>query len=320
MSAEDTRLGLGSSKSPRRLGLVALLALACARPPTVRPARPALDTGRLDAEVFTLDRFARRTLWSWTGGATAAALADGPPLLRVRIHLHPPDSSFYDVHVRASSDAALRELLTHAPFDRTRYAWSNPWGAALGLDEERYGDRLVRVELRADAVVARFVPRTAEGGPAPFGLPEWAFQTVDGTPVSREAVLADPARLAAVVHVRAAWSGGTFVGYREVVLIQEGALARYELGTPAVRAGLDAALDLLRGLSGRVPDERADDPAFLTRLVEGTWPAGGAPDVEARWFLTLPFPRPAYRDLPALTRALVHARYAQRRPVSWTTD
>lgn len=285
-------------------------------------ALPPALAARLRHEVVTLDRWAHRELWSWTSAATAAALEAGPPLLRVHIHPHPPDSAFYDVHVRTTADVALRELLTHAPFDRTRYAWPNPWGAALGLDEERYGDRLLRVELRGDAVVARFVPRTADSGPEPFGLPEWSFATVDGAEVSRDAVLARPSRLAAIVHVRAAWSLGTFVGYREVVLVNEGAVARWELGTPAVRAGLDAARDFLRDLGavGRIPPSRASDHAYLSRVVEVGWRDGKAEDAEAAWFLTLPFPRPSYRDLSALSRALGHAKFAQRTPVTWTAD
>ncbi len=255
-------------------------------------------------------------------------MTEGPPLLRVPIHRRAPDVSFYDVHVRTTEDLELRALLTAAPFDKTRYAWPNPWGAALGVADERYGDRLIRVVLRENAVVARFLPR--EGTGAAIDGNEWAFQAIDGTPVAREEVLANPGRLAAVLHVRSAWAsnpgqaGATkvFAGYREYVLIQEAAIERFELGTPAVREALATAAAMIEQLrrSGAVPLTRPNDATFLEGIVVTGWPKGEATSVEAAWFLTLPFPRAAYRDLGTLRSTLEAARVAQRTGASFTTQ
>ncbi len=303
----------------RFLSLAGLGLLSCQRP-AAAPARPAPPD--LSAHVVSLDRFARAELWSWTSAETANKLiAEGPPLLRVRIHPRPPDASFYDVHVRETADVDLRTLLTSEPFSRTRYAWPNPWGAALGVEDERYGDRAIRVVLRDDTVVARFVPR--EAGHAAVGdLPEWSFQTMLGASVPRAWVLAHPTRLAAVLHVRSVRAGATFVGYREYVLVNEASILRFELGTPRVRAELTEATALLRHLqeSGAVPAARPEDGAFLSTVVEQGWLGGWAESVEARWFLTLPFPRSRYRDLTGLGRALGHAASAQRTGMTWSAD
>lgn len=303
----------------RWLSIAGLWLVACQRPAAV-PSRPTPPD--LAAHVVTLGRFARAELWSWTSAETAKKLVEeGPPLLRVRIHPRPPDASFYDVHVRETADLELRALLTSEPFSRTRYAWPNPWGAALGVEDERYGDRLIRVVLRDDAVVARFVPR--EVGHLPVvELPEWTFETMAGATVPREWVLANPTRLAAVLHVRSARAGSTFVGYREYVLVNESTVQRFELGTPRVRLELANATRLVQRLleSGAVPAVGADDGPFLSAVVQRGWLRGEAEGVEARWFLTLPFPRPRYRDLPAIARALGHAASVQRVGATWSAD
>ena len=303
----------------RWLSVAGLWLAACQRPTAV-PSRPAPPD--LSAQGVTLERFARAELWSWTSAETAKKLVEeGPPLLRVRIHPRPPDASFYDVHVRETGDLGLRALLTSEPFSRTRYAWPNPWGAALGVEDERYGDRLIRVVLRADAVVARFVPR--EAGQAPVvELPEWSFETMAGAAVPREWVLANPTRLAAVLHVRSVRAGATFVGYREYVLVNESTVQRFELGTPRIRAELGSATGLVQRLleSGAVPAHRAEEGAWLSAVVQCGWLRGEAESVEARWFLTLPFPRARYRDLPAVARALVHAAKVQRVEATWSAD
>ena len=296
--------------------------VACGSPAARAPAPPSPATPPdLGPHVVALDRFARRELFSWTSGSTAARLAaEGPPLLRVPIHRRAPDVSFYDVHLRATEDLALRTLLTAAPFDKTRYAWPNPWGAALGVEDERYGDRLIRVLLRADAVVARFLPR--EGAGAAIDGPEWAFQAVDGSAVSRDDVLAHPARLAAILHVRSAWAGKTFVGYREYVLVQEAAIERFELGTPAVRAALSNGAALIEQLrrSAAVPRTRSNDALFLESVVAVGWPHGEAASPEAAWFLTLPFPRSRFRDLGTLRSTLLRAQIAQRTEATFTAE
>ncbi len=309
--------------------LVLAVALGCSNAATPKPraAGPVCQDPflALDAGAVTHVRWARRELWSWTKTSGAEAIAREKRFLRYKIHTEAPDDSFYDLHVRRSGDAALSVLLTKPPFDMNRYAWATPWGAADGLDDEQYGDQLIHVVLRADAVIARFVPLTEGEGDAPdaanpfrAGLPEWTFATVDGTEVSRAEVLAHPGRLAAVFHVCVNRDPdlGRYVGYREYVLTNEAAIERWEIGGPPAVSALDASSALLRALldSGAVPPLRDDDDRFLAKhvLARATWTNGfGALSLEERWLLTLPFPRSQYRDLPRLLAKVDAARTHQ---------
>ena len=309
-AARDGRLAPTTTKSPRA------------------PVAAALLAGR---EIVHVD-FARKTLWSWTKveGARWLCRQEPPRLLRWKIHDRPPDVSYYDVHLRGTRDRALGKLLSSPPFDRVRYAWPNAWGASLGLDGERYGDQLVRIVLRDDAIVARFVPTTDdglsgaadEGNPYRFGLPEWSFFDLSGREVAREVVLADPSKLAAVYHLSSTRTPSdehghrAFAGYRELALINEAMIAEWSLAGDEVLAALHDARVIVQALSdeGAVPRARDDDQEFLGRTMLEWGARGGGVDrapLEARWFLTLPFPRPQYRDLGAIVSSLDAARGAQ---------
>ena len=280
---------------------------------------------RLDDERVTTSSFPRKVLWSWTKdkGARWLAKHDPPRLLRVKVNAHPPDDAWYDVHLRASDDDEVRSLLESPRFDHVRWAWTDVWGACDGLDGERYGDQLVRIELKDDAVFAVFVPRTDDGlggavdasNPFRFGLPEWSFVDVEGRSVARAEVLAHPERLAAVYHHSPSRVSGAWAGLREIVLVNEAEVRTWSLGDAAVIDALDDGARLVRSLSrlDAVPTLRPDDAEFVSRLlrsVDGR-PLEGELDLESTWMLTLPFPRAQYRDLDRLAGILEEARAAQ---------
>jgi hypothetical protein len=280
---------------------------------------------RLDRERVTLASFPRKVLYSWTKdkGARWLATTDPPRLLRVEIRKRPPDDAWYDVHLRASDDVEMRTLLSSPRFDHVRWTWTNVWGACDGLENERYGDQLVRIELKDDAIFAVFVPKTDDGLPNggkdesnPFrlGMPEWSFVDLKGAPVAREAVLAHPERLAAVMHHSPSRLNGAWAGLREVVLVNEAEIERWSLGDDAALAALDDGARLVSDLSklGVVPKTRADDADFVSRLMLQNKVDSSSPmDVESAWMLTLPFPRARYRDLDRIAALLESARSAQ---------
>jgi len=287
--------------------------------PASRPRASVLDA--LDRGAVTPVHFARRTLYSWTTAKGASTISSEGQALRHRIHVRPPDDAFYDLHLRRTSDASMRALLTAPPFDRVRYAWATPWGAVDGLGDEKYGDRLIRVVLREDALIARFVPLTESDGdpedpnnPFRLGLPEWSFVRTDGTPVSRDVALDRRDKIAAVFHVSVNRDAtyGRYLGYREYVLVNESSIERLEIGSEETAGALSASHDLLRALIDRdgVPEVRADDDRFLARhaIARGGMHAGfSSLSLEERWLLTLPFPRAQYRDLHHLLSAIDEA-------------
>ncbi|MEO7092911.1 MAG: hypothetical protein ABI175_06655 [Polyangiales bacterium] len=278
----------------------------------------------LDGREITPFSFARRTLYSWTSSPGARWLVkhEPPVLLRWQVHPHPPDVSFYDVHLRSTEDDTMGGMLGSPPFDHVRYAWPNPWGACDGLGDERYGDQLIRVALRPESLLVRFVPRTDEGldgriddgNPYRFGLPEWSFFDLAGNEVPRVEALANARRIAAVFHAsptrRRPEAGVGFSGYREYVLVNESMIESWSLGSPEVRAALGEAADVVDGLvvpgSPLAAPRTADDGLLSRVMLVDAARAGGfdALPLESRWLLTLPFPRAQYSDLRHLSEVL----------------
>lgn len=323
------------------IALVALVSVHCAHtekqavsaPPAPVDARAVLS--RLDVERVTIATFPRKVLYSWTKDAGARWLAtqDPPRLLRIQIQKHPPDDAWYDVHLRASDDDEMRTLLSSKPFDVVRWAWTNVWGACDGIENERYGDQLIRIELRDDAVFAVFVPRTDDGlggavdesNPYRLGMPEWSFVDLKGAKVERSEALAHPERLAGVFHHSpsraktanaSSASTGAWVGMREIVLVNERAIASWSIGDPSAIAALDDGARFVRAFRrlGVLPLAGANDPSFVGDLMlrAGARSDVGGLDAESSWLLGLPFPRPRYRDLARIASILEAARDAQR--------
>ncbi len=311
---------------------LAMLLLVAASSCRVAPSKPVVVAPvgglreRLDDERVTASHFAHKVLYSWTKveGARWLAKQDPPRLLRYRVHLRPPDVSFYDVHLKASDDDVMQTLFTSPPLDRTRYAWPNAWGACDGLGEERYGDQLLRIVLRDDAIFARFVPRTDDGlgglvddaNPYRLGLPEWSFFDLAGHELTRAEALAARARLAAVFH----WSptrerpedGATYSGYREMVLVNESMIEEWSLGTPAIAFALHDAAETTNATNAAVAatGQVAFDVQQVGALLRLRDPR--PPRVRDEWLLTLPFPRPQYLEMGKLTELLKHAEVSQR--------
>jgi hypothetical protein len=116
-----------------------------------------------------------------------------------------------------------------------------------------YGDQLIAVTLRAEAIVGKFDPSLDE---------PWEFRDLDERPVPLARVLADPGRIGAILHVRR--DGEPH--FREYVLCNASAIASWSLATPAIAdaiAGDVAAMRELATLADTgLPDDYADTLAF----------------------------------------------------------
>lgn len=211
-------------------------------PAALSSAQPAAQNIVLEQAVLawlrdaavTDERFARRTLYTWTTSETAERMRKDRRFFDD--NQMPEGATAYVQwleHVASKPRATgklARLLLGHPDLGRRRYAWSRPWATRLGLGPRDYGDQLVRVELHPNAIVARFDPE---------GAPIWRFQDLDHREIPIGRVLADPHRLAAVLHVHRGEPR-----YREFVLCNASMLHVWSLGTPEIAEVLakDAAL------------------------------------------------------------------------------
>jgi hypothetical protein len=252
-----------------------------AEPPASPPVQDPVALALAERAVHH-DAFARPILYTWTTAEQAAALRTTRTLLVAEADRGEPSPFIRALRELAATDPLADLLLDHPGLARRRYAWPAPFATVLGLRERRYGDVLVRIELAPDSLVIRFRPGAAE----PFALHDMSGRPVD-------LALADPARLAAVYHVRDADD----VPFREYVVINESRVAAWSMSTAELAAAVDADIALLESLRtgpfGHLPTSAVDAPAVLA------WPTAlDRPTPLDRWHAALAFDNLKYRPTP----------------------
>lgn len=239
---------------------------------------------RLAAIAVTSSRFARRDLYSWTTRSQVAEVRQSRRLLVARANDGPKSPFVWLVDTLAKKhddDGAIAALLARDPrFERRRYAWTAGFATVLGLLEKRYGDELVHVRLRPDTIVLRLDPARS---------PAFVAHDLDDHEVPLADVIADPSRIGAVYHVRR----GTDVPspFREYVIVSEGAVLGYGIGTAHVRAEIDAEKRLVRELGTRTEATSRKTPrSSRDRARSFDHELGAGASLAERWDRALAFP------------------------------
>lgn len=282
------------------IALAAAYGAAAANVPAAAVLAPSLaaeELGlRLRAHQVSTDDFARRVFYTWTSPAQVAALRSShtllwataqssgrpSPFLRLLSELRSPRQAGHEL-------AAL--LLDHPLLQRRRYAWSSPFATVLGLGERTYGEALIEVVLRPEAIIGRLSRPRRQGPPL-------AFVDLRGNPVPDSEVLAHPERLAAIFHVRPPdpQEPTDFVPFREYILCNESMVLSWSVGTDALRARLDAEAALLRALRSHFSTLTQKEYA-ASAYPSWSGVAADAPLV-AQWRAALAFDNRKYRPLP----------------------
>ena len=201
----------------------------------------------LEAAAVTHDAFARRVLYTWASAAGAAKIRAEKRLLL------PTEAEGYfvkQIDALAAAGTATAEiarlLASHPSLSARRYAWTRPFATRVPLSDHPYGDVLIGVVLKPNAIVAHF-----EAG-------EFRFADLDGNSVPLGHVLADPSRLAAVYHVATHPESGA--PFREFVLCNESMIAEWSMHTPELARVLEADLRAVRALATLgLPNEPASE-------------------------------------------------------------
>lgn len=274
------------------------------------PDRSLVNALRADAVYH--DDIARRVLYTWTRAEQIAELERDRQLLTRRVSPTRGPSRFDRTLVEL--DDAPARLLRSQRLSLRRFAWANPWGARLGFRNESYGDRLIRVQLRPDAIVAKLDRSRSE---------PWSFRDLDGQPVTRAEALAHPERIAAVYHVYRgdaaaaapdAAAPDAAAPYREYVLCNESRIAHWEHASERLARELRDDIQLLEQVRAALAaTARAHGSAgelanadFVARLPE-RWASERPPvTLLERYAATLAFANPRYhpQNLDRLVAAL----------------
>ncbi len=257
--------------------------------PVTSPAKSESESEALAAELAKGARWGDSAppsvLYTWTQPEQIAAIGKDQRLL-IRSHSAEGVLSLFDT-VLAADPSPLARLFQRRELSLRRFAWSNPWATLAGWKGESYGDRLVRVELKREALVLFYDPTRLE---------HWRVTDLAGLPVSPAMALAHPERIAAVYHVYPGkTSGANAAPFREFVLVNESMIARWEYATPSVHRDLADA----RALLDRVAAYVKHHPAALPPDPVAFWRhAPDHPSVAELYAANLAFPNDLYQLAP----------------------
>ncbi len=204
----------------------------------VEPAQR--DPGAQAAAALARDavhdnRFAYRTLYTWTTHEQIDELRKTRQLL-TRDESPVSGASYLDqvLYGLAQRGDPMAKLLYTTTFARMRFAWPAAWPTRAGWPGEQYGDQLIRVTLRPEAVIVALFTAT--------GTFEARNLINEIVPIG--SVLAKPETIAAIYFVSDEDApavgfprpGATF---RELALCNEAMLESWEVGTPEIAAELE---------------------------------------------------------------------------------
>lgn len=269
------------------------------------PLDPRVEQLRewLRASAVSHTHVARPVLYTWTREAQIEELRAGAPIL---------SRSESTTGVRSGLDVALdqdtsefAQLMRRPGLSLWRFAWPSPWATRMGWpDTGDYGDRLLRVELRSEALIgvydSRISPRVVR------------FFTDEGNDVSLADAMLVPQFWAAIYHVQESPGpdGQTRLA-REFVLINESMIARVVYGTPQIESELAVERERLNFLATQLAPEATP----FARLSE-SWDALPPDDADLRrlYDSALAFSSPLYLPTEPDVRAIARALSPQPAP------
>jgi len=210
-------------KHGRRTAIIAttMLAGACKDPPQAPPPpAPPSDVAKSDdaavlwRDPVTAERFARRVLYTWTTADQIAELRTAKRLL-TREESPANGASYFEqyLHGLAAGGDPIAKLLDTTTFAKSRFAWPAPWATSGGMGAEQWGDQLIRVTLKKDAIVLAVSSRTRT----------FTARDLDNRALPLDLVMQHPERIGAVYFEAAQ--------YREMVLCNESMIAGWSVGT-----------------------------------------------------------------------------------------
>lgn len=182
----------------------------------------------LQKRAVDAEHIGRRVLVSWTNRTQADAIAAGGPVLMFETSkAYGPAAFDFMIEDEATRGNALAKLIHRTGFAKKRFAWPSAYATAAGFGGTRYGNVLMVLELKSDALLLDFSTQKV-------------FD-VDNKELPSAELVKAPERLAAVY-----WST---TGFREYVLLNEAAIAKVSFGESEASKLLATEVALLDALT-----------------------------------------------------------------------
>lgn len=197
--------------------------------------------------VFNQD-FVRRDLYTWTTTEQIQLLRNNKKLL-TKSQSEKYGKAIYDLMLEERSKAGdpIATFLLQDAFAKKRFSWPHPWATVRGYPNENYGDQLLRIRMKEEAIYGNFVTSRSDT--------TFHFYSSTGKQLDPDFVMLHPERLAVVYFVHAkktkkkeAHYRGTYsrhyniktieteFPYREYVICNESMIEEWSYGTQMIKA------------------------------------------------------------------------------------
>ncbi len=272
-------------------------------PSAVAVPRPAPDASSVLTALGPFEvmagSLARRRLYSWTTDAQRAELLrTGTLLTRAASPTRGLAYAHAVLDARADQGDRAAALLRAEAFQRARFGWPSAFAALLGGGDESYGQRLVRIVLKPEALFA-----VLRVGAAPEE--DITFVDAEDRPVELAFALAHPERIAVVYFEHRARADARFGSYREYVVCNEFMIEEWSLDGESLSRELETEASALDRLAAYL-DGREIAPVELS----AAWRAhrdAMAPSVGVAWARAVALGSEPYALSHAAVTALVRA-------------
>lgn len=208
------------------------------------------------------DDFIRKTLYTWTTSEQIEELRKNKKLLTKS--MSPINGySLFDITIRdtAFKNFLIARLLQQSQFAKKRFAWANCWATSMGLDDEKYGDQLIRIDLKDNAIIGYFDPK--------YLADPFQFYDMKGNKLKADYVIENQDRLGVIYHINSMEVSRTqqqtkrkgtyyqyvnrykkekwYIEFREFVVVNE-QMINWSYGTEEIKNEIAAEINFLKQL------------------------------------------------------------------------
>jgi hypothetical protein len=274
------------------------------------PAAQAAAALARDALHHT--RFARATLYTWTTADQIEQLRKTGQLL-VRDESPASGASYLDqvLFALAQRGEPVATLLYTTTFARMRFAWHAAWATRDGWPREQYGDQLIRITLRPEAVIVSLFTATGT----------FEARNLRDETVPLASVLANPSQIAAIYFVSDARTAAARglprpnATFRELALCNEAMIESWQVGTAELAHELEQEASALDAMASYLRT-RPEPPAVnLTSAWAAPVPH---PSPEVAYAAALALDSPLYQLEPGRLAALAARLRKTPKPRAFT--
>jgi|GEM_PF-1525130 hypothetical protein len=217
--------------------------------------------------------FVRNTFYTWTTKEQIEELRKQPTLL-TRNQSKKGELSLFDLALQdtAFSKYPIAKVLSQDKFKNKRFGWTSAWATVMGWQKEKYGDQLLKIILKDDAIIGSFNQNDK--------LHPFSFYDMLGDSLTLDFVIKNQDKIAVIYHLNHKKTKRTepiykrygtqtkvkkykledvYAAYREYVIMNENMIKSWSYGTQEIISKLNTEINLLKSIDTLVKTEKYDE-------------------------------------------------------------